>query len=64
MSDRKIRLHCSGRDNLDREKKEFKKLAKDLRYPNEVLKAIDNANSVYELDRIMKRAREGIRVDV
>lgn len=64
MYSRKVRLHCSGRDNLDREKRELKKLAKDLRYSDEILQALEDANSVYELDRIMKSAREGMKTNV
>lgn len=46
---------------LEKEKKDLIKVARDLRYPVEVVESIKNAQTPLELDRIMKGARSKAR---
>ena len=46
--------------DLDQEKKECSKIARQLRYPQKVLDKIQNAKTVFELSRIMKTARSEV----
>ena len=51
-------MHCTGTSTLKKEKRDLKKLARDLRYSEEIIAKIEQAQTVRELDRIMKDARE------
>lgn len=45
--------------SLQAEKKDARKIARDLRYPKPVFEKIESAKTGVELDRIMRSAREG-----
>lgn len=52
------RLDISNKNRtLEKEKREVLRVARDLRYPAEVIDSIKNAQTPLELDRIMKSAR-------
>lgn len=51
------RVDLQHKRSLDDEKKQCRKIAKDLRYPQEVLDKITNAKTTFELSRIMVTAR-------
>ena len=56
------KLDTSTNDKvLEKEKKDLIKVARDLRYPVEVVESIKNAQTPLELDRIMKSARSKAR---
>lgn len=56
------KLDTSTNDKvLEKEKKGLIKVARDLRYPVEVVESIKNAQTPLELDRIMKSARSKAR---
>lgn len=51
------RIDLSHTAELDKERKQVFRIAKQLCYSSDILEKIKNAKSVHELDRIMKDAR-------